>query len=288
MFVNKLVIGTANFNKKYGLLPTVVKYGESKKIINFCKRKNIIHFDTSRSYKNSEKLLGKTLNSKAKIITKLPPIKLYNKLNKTEAWIKNHINISLKQLKRKKIYALILHKPDILLGYKGKEIYKILINLKKKNIIKKIGVSIYDYNLLKNILYRFKIDIAQVPFNVFDQRLIHENFSKYKKLEIHCRSIFLQGLLLKDSKNLPKKFNSLKAKWKKWDNWINVKKINKTEACLNFVLKYKNIYDKIVVGIENKDQLEKIYNFKERGKILDFSGFDNKKKQVIKKNFLRR
>ena len=38
MLANKLVIGTANFNKKYGLSPTVVKYAEIKKIGLFYKK----------------------------------------------------------------------------------------------------------------------------------------------------------------------------------------------------------------------------------------------------------
>ena len=286
--LKNIVIGTANFNQTYGLNSSKVNIKNIKEIINYSKKKKIKYYDTSGSYKNAETILGKNLNKDSKVITKLPPIKLSMNNKKLKNWIINNIYRSKKNLDVKEIYALLMHRPKSLLSKKGNLIFKTLNDLKKKKIIKKIGVSEYDFNNVKKIIKKYKIDIVQVPFNVFDQRLIHENFSKYKKLEIHCRSIFLQGLLLKESKNLPKKFNSLKAKWKKWDDWVNVKKIDKIEACLNFVSKYKNLYDKIVVGIENKDQLKKIYNFKERGKILDFSGFDNKKKQVIKKNFLRR
>jgi len=286
--LKNIVIGTANFNQNYGLNSSRVNIKNVKKIINYSKKNKIKYYDTSASYKNTEKILGKNLNKNFNVITKLPPINLSMNNNKLRNWIISNINKSRKNLDVKIIYALLMHRPKSLLTKRGNLIFKTLSDLKKKGVIRKIGVSEYDFNNVKKIIKKYKIDIVQVPFNVFDQRLIYENFSKYKKLEIHCRSIFLQGLLLKESKNLPKKFNSLKTKWKNWDNWINIKKISKMEACLNFISRYKNVYDKVVVGIESEDQLKKIYNFKKSSKILDFSSFDSKKKQIIKKNFLSR
>ena len=149
MFQNQLVIGTANFNQNYGLSPVKVKHNQVKRILNFCKKNKLKYFDTSRSYQNSEKLLGRIINDQVEIITKIPPIELHKQFSKTEEWIKNQLNTSLKNLKRKSIYGLLLHKPDVLLSNKGKYIYKILTTFKRKKIIKKIGVSVYDYNLLK-------------------------------------------------------------------------------------------------------------------------------------------
>ena len=65
MFQNQLVIGTANFNQNYGLSPVKVKLNQIKKILNFCKKNKLEYFDTSRSYQNSEKLLGGIINDQA-------------------------------------------------------------------------------------------------------------------------------------------------------------------------------------------------------------------------------
>ena len=286
--LKNIIIGTANFNQTYGLSSSKVNLKNIKKIIDFSKKKNIKYYDTSGSYKNAEKILGKNLNKDFRVITKLPPIKLGMTNKKIKDWVIENVYKSKKNLGVKEIYAILMHKPKTLLSKKGNLIYKTLHDLKKKKIIKKIGISEYDFKNVEKIIKRYKIDIIQVPFNVFDQRLIYADFLKYKKIEIHCRSIFLQGILLKESKNIPKNFNSFRLEWKKWDKWINEKKISNIDACLNFISKYKNIYDKIVIGIESKNQLEKIYNFKKKKTILDFSIFDHKKKQVIKKNLLKR
>ena len=46
------------------------------------------------------------------------------------------------------------------------------------------------------------IDVIQAPLNVLDQRIDHSknlNFLKRKKIEIHVRSIFLQGVLVDEN-----------------------------------------------------------------------------------------
>ena len=60
-----------------------------------------------------------------------------------------------------------------------------------------------DGEELDLIISNFQIDLVQCPFNVFDTRMIKTGyFKKLKKLniEIHVRSIFLQGLLLMNEK----------------------------------------------------------------------------------------
>ena len=52
----KIVIGTANFNQNYGLINSKIKnLREVKKILNYCRKKNIKYLDTSFSYKLSKK-----------------------------------------------------------------------------------------------------------------------------------------------------------------------------------------------------------------------------------------
>jgi predicted oxidoreductase len=49
------------------------------------------------------------------------------------------------------------------------------------------------------LLENFDFDLIQLPFNVFDNRLIVKGQLKKlkaKSIEIHARSVFLQGILL--------------------------------------------------------------------------------------------
>ena len=72
---NKLIMGTAQFGMKYGINNKIgkIQKNEIYRILNFCKKNNINHFDTASSYGESEKILGiylKKNDYNFKIITK--------------------------------------------------------------------------------------------------------------------------------------------------------------------------------------------------------------------------
>ena len=72
---------------------------------------------------------------------------------------------------------------------------------KKNKVIKKIGISVYNKNELNEILKVFTPEIIQFPLNVFNQSFNDKKYLqslKHKGIELHARSIFLQGLLLKN------------------------------------------------------------------------------------------
>jgi len=111
-------------------------------------------------------------------------------------------------------------------------------------------------------LDEFKVDMIQVPFNILDRRLITKNYLnkiKKKKIQIHVRSIFLQGILLTNIKKMPKKFSKWKNLFKAWYTWLEKNKLSKLQACLNFILSFKQI-DVIIFGACSKMQIKQIIN----------------------------
>ena len=219
---NKFVLGTANFNMKYGLnnKKSFFKKKTLSKILRISKRNNIFFLDTARAYNGTEKLLGNFNLSSFNIITKLKNIK---EKNNVYDFIQRDVLKSITDLKIKKLYGLLLHRPMELKKPYGNEIYKSLLNLKKKGFIKKVGYSINSPKDLDIIYKKYKPDLIQTPLNVFDQRIIYSGWIKKMKkdnVEIHARSIFLQGLLLRKSINLPRKFNKFKSTFNKWYTWL--------------------------------------------------------------------
>ena len=104
----------------------------------------------------------------------------------------------------------------------------------------------------------------QVAFNIFDQRLNTSGMLNYlnrKNIEIHIRSVFLQGLILKSFNKIPKKFTFYKNSWIKLKKFIEKKKISKLDLCMNFVLGKKEI-SKATIGIDNFKQLREILKTK--------------------------
>ena len=72
-----------------------------------------------------------------------------------------------------------------------------LLLVKSKNYIDNFGVSIYDPEDTISLVNNPNIDIIQVPFNLFDRRLVDNNFfeiAKKTNKKIFIRSIYLQGL----------------------------------------------------------------------------------------------
>ncbi|MFX3887000.1 hypothetical protein ACJBV2_10375, partial [Streptococcus suis] len=74
-------------------------------------------------------------------------------------------------------------------------------------LAQKVGISIYSRSQIDREDILEAIDFVQLPFNVFDQRLKVDGFLKKLKeydIEVHARSVFLQGLLLtNDVSKLP-------------------------------------------------------------------------------------
>ena len=98
------------------------------------------------------------------------------------------------------------------------------LNWTKKTFYKKIGVSVYSVDYLKKIILSgIKINVVQIPINIFNQTFDNKLLSDIKKrnIEIHARSIFLQGLTLKNSKNI--KNNLLKKKLLFFENILKIK-----------------------------------------------------------------
>ena len=152
----------------------------------------------------------------------------------------------------------MLHSASDLLSKNSDEIFKILKRFKSSKIAKKIGVSSYDIKEVDKIIQKYKIDIVQIPLSILDQRICKNGWIrkiKNKNIEIHVRSIFLQGLLLEDLSEIDNKFKKWKKYFKKWDDFCIENSISKEFGALKFV-QSKNI-DKLVIGINSLSELKK-------------------------------
>ena len=260
----KIALGTANFGQKYGLTRKNINSNkEIEKILKFSNKSIIKLIDTSDNYGSSETLLGNNNLKSFKIITKLKISVNEKKSDNLENIVFKKIEDSLSKLNIKKLYAILLHNSDDLKGDKEHKLIKVLKKLKKKNLVSKIGVSIYDPKELDFIWPFWKPDIVQCPFNIVDKRIYESgwlNKLKRNKIKIHVRSIFLQGLLLKDKKSIPKKFKNCENIFKKLGNYCKNKNISKMQACINFIKSFKKI-SYVIIGFKNIDQIKKAIKY---------------------------
>ena len=276
----KLVIGTANFKKHYGLNPTSFfsKTKNFKRSIKYLSFKKLNTFDTATIY-DSEKMFKEFSKSKFNFISKIQ----LKKKHKDFKILKKEISSTMQDLNKKKIYAILAHNPNFLLKKNGKRIFRNLKNLKKINICHKVGYSIYSPSDLNKLYKKFKPEVVQLPLNVFDQRMLDSgwiDFLKKKRVEIHARSIFLQGLLLRKKNTVPKKFLKSKNEFNNWFDWLKKNKISNLHACLQFIYSIKKV-SKIVIGYENLAQLKEILKCKVKNDKKNFRSLKVSKIKLI-------
>ena len=272
-FSNKFILGAVQFNSIYGITnfkKKKISRKEEIKILKFAFKNGIDEIDTSEDYnfnisKNREYLNEILINSKVSTDTK---DNTYLKLKK------KFLNYKKKKLN---INIIFIHDGDRLFSVKGKKLLSVLKKLKKNEIIKKIGISIYDYEVLKKLKKQNCIDVIQLPFNLIDNRFcIFKKKIIDLKIKVQVRSIFLQGSMLtrvKSNKDLSKMYDHLKIFAKKHNQSIY-------EICLNHALSEKYI-DKIVIGIRSLSQMKKLFDLKIQNKKYQFKLENSLKKKII-------
>ena len=260
--MNKLALGTAQFGMNYGISSSSgrVQINEVKKILDYAKSINIDMLDTASTYGKSEKTLGELNVEDFRVVTKTRHF-TNSKLTDDDLNLLNHdFNNSLQDLKIDSLYGLLIHNTDDLMKPGASKIFEFMQNLKTTKKIKKIGVSIYENIHLNFVLDNFDIDLVQLPLNIFDRRLIDNGMLKLlsqKGIEIHARSIFLQGLMLMQNSSRPRKFDRWDSLWYLWSEWLNDYKISPLEASVRYAMSFSEV-SKALVGIDSVNQLMEI------------------------------
>jgi aryl-alcohol dehydrogenase-like predicted oxidoreductase len=233
--ISKLSLGTVQFGLDYGIANKEGKPKQDKvdKIIKFVIDNGINCFDTASAYGDSQKVLGSSFNTlgvNPYVVSKL-------KSNIFNLSLEDSIKDSLENLQINSLFALLLHDSDLLNNWNNNYSNKVKI-LKEKRKIKYFGVSIYTTKEFDLAILNKDIDIIQIPFNIFDQRAIKENwFEKAKENNklLFIRSVYLQGLLLMDIDKIPQNLEKAKPYLYKLEQLSNRYNIDKNELSLSFV-----------------------------------------------------
>lgn len=251
---NKIALGTAQFGMDYGINNQRGKIPEKEvfDILFEASRSGIDTLDSAYAYGNSEAVIGNFIRESKKdlkIVSKSPKCEIEE--------MENIFYSSLKQLGINVFYGYIIHSFDHYRKYP--EIWNILERLKSNGKIEKIGFSLYftselDYILENNL----NIDIIQVPYSIFDQRF-EPYFQELKNedVEIHVRSVFLQGLVFINPDELDNYFTKIKEKLVNLNSMSIKQNIPIVALCLNFAV-LNSFVDKVVVGVDSLNNLKEI------------------------------
>jgi len=249
---NKLALGTAQFGMSYGIANKngKVPYNEISAILEFAMKNEITTLDTAKAYGDSEKVIGqfiaKNPSNKWKVITKL---------SSGHADVIDQIKDSTVKLNIAPVVTMA-HSAKLFLDDKFQS--ELLYAKERKNTLK-TGVSIYNKDDIYSIFdSSLTPDIIQIPMNILDTYLYKDGVLSdinKKGIEIHIRSVFLQGLFYLSDIEINKRFYNVKPYLEKLKSIASKSDLTLAELSLLWVISLKEI-SKVVIGVDNISQLK--------------------------------
>ena len=242
----RLALGTAQFGLAYGLnnhagQPSTAAVAQ---VLAAAQAAGLTLLDTAAAYGNSEARLGELAgdNLSFSLITKLaagPP-----------AQVAQHLAESLARLRRPQLYGVLFHAFGPLQAEPAA--WQALQAARAAGQVARIGVSLYHPHEAEWLLAEgWDVDLVQVPYNVLDQRFaaVLPRLAA-RGVEVHVRSAFLQGLLLREPATLPDFFRPLAPKLKLLRNLADAAGVPLPAALLLFAA-YAPGVARAVIGVDS-------------------------------------
>ena len=260
-----LGLGTVQWGMRYGIANTqgIPSEADVGMILKQATAKGISMLDTAPAYGSAENVLGQCGVDRFNVVTKTPVFKTTVITAEQAALLDKTFKQSLARLECEHLYGLLIHHVDDLFIPGGERLIEVMLRLKADRLVEKIGASIYDSTQIDMLLNRYTIDLVQLPINVLDQRLIYDGRLqdlKAQSIEIHARSIFLQGLLVMEPDNLNPYFDPIKPLLKRFHQAATNQGMTCIHAAIVFVRDVPEI-DTLILGVNDFSQLEECMAF---------------------------
>ena len=207
----RLALGTASWGRPYGITRQHTPWREALRILDVARREGLTLIDTAPAYGCDDFLWDCAADFD--VVSKTPW--------DGRSW-----------------YGVIIHQATL-------EDLPELLEIRQCGLLERCGVSVYTPEQLEKAL-EYPIDLVQFPLNILDGRFLpYLRQLRRAGVEIHVRSVFLQGLLLMD--NPPFAREEVEEIRKRGDP---------LEVCLGYVMTQD--VDAIVVGVNRARELEKL------------------------------
>ena len=194
----RLGLGTAQFGLDYGIANAGGRLpGEDvRAILVTATELGVEVLDTAPAYGDAEAILGAFgVDAPMRVVTKTVV-----DVAGPDA-LRTGFLRSLAELQRPCVDGLLVHHGHELLRPGGHLLLDEMARLRAEGLVDRIGASVYHPEVADALLTRYPIEILQVPINVLDQRAIRSGALLRwvdAGVEVHARSVFLQGLLLSE------------------------------------------------------------------------------------------
>ncbi len=251
---DKLILGTVQLGIPYGINNHTGQPNQStaNEILHSAWEAGIRLLDTAESYGNAQQVIGHYHASQSvsfDVITKLMP-------GKQPTEVRSSLIEDIKVMNVDSLYGFMFHHLDVF--KQNVSALDDLKSMKAEGLIKRIGVSVYSNDELEYVLNFPEINLIQLPFNMLDnwyQRGESIKKAKEKGIEIHVRSVFLQGLFFMKEAEIPVKLNPLVPFLRQLGNICEEFNMTMEMAAMGYALARPEI-DKVLIGVETPAQLQ--------------------------------
>ncbi len=221
--LNQLTLGTANFLKTYGLQASVLTANMRQAVLQHAVASGVSHIDTALAYGGLESMLGLINPESFQIMTKFSVQDDFKQIAQC---------LRLAHSVWGGYAGILVHDPHHLTPERLEDVREFLTQIKASGWVKQVGVSVYTRADVEAFHAVLCPDVIQIPLNPFNQHFLTQSFQTYceiHRIEVHARSLFLQGVLLQDT--LPSRLSKLNTLWVAYQDLIQG---NALSALLNW------------------------------------------------------
>jgi len=225
----KLILGTVQFGLDYGITNKSGRPDDNEMDAILLGVSGVVDtLDTSIKYGDALDRLSRTSAEGFSIVTKIQ--------GNSPQSVAAEIQDTLDRLDRGYVEVVMFHDPKLFADRTlAIEVAAALQAEKNAGRIRRIGASLYDRRDVHAALDVFRPDVLQLPSSIADRRLLDDGTLSecaHQGIELHFRSLFLQGLLLQNAENLPPGFEGLAPLLCELDRLASTLKVSRQTLCL--------------------------------------------------------
>jgi aryl-alcohol dehydrogenase-like predicted oxidoreductase len=250
-----LLLGTVQFGLAYGVAGRgqAVPEAEVRRLLELAAASGITSLDTAPAYGDIEARLSTLCDGlPLSIVSKIAPVPA--DASDASAAVRASVHRSRKRL-GDRLTTLLFHQADDLFRPDADVIWRSAVD--EAGPVR-IGISAYEPSTIMRLRARYGFSVAQLPANPLDQRLRRPGVAAaLAGIEIHARSVFLQGLLLMSSTDVRARVPAAAESHAKWMAWCDVLGLSPLQTAIAVTRALPGV-SACVVGVDRPIQLEQI------------------------------
>jgi aryl-alcohol dehydrogenase-like predicted oxidoreductase len=171
--------------------------------------------------------------------------------------VEAEVRASLARLKLTKARAVVVQSASDLFAPSGPALWDRLKLLRDEGLFEQVGVCAYASDDPAGVARRFKPDLLQAPASLLDQRLLLDGSLMAVRemgIEVHLRSIFLNGLLFLPPDRVPAQLKGAAGRLSRARRMIAEGRSDPLQAALGFALSRPEA-DAVIVGASSAAEL---------------------------------